>query len=124
MSDPVLCVNCGTPISQDENGDWWHDQECPEDSGCWNGDQGPTPPVMAEPNADSGASAKIIKLLDAGRAALSEAEQLMRYKPVMVEEIGTLLDRLDDIIVRFEPDAERYDAIVRGVQIDRSGDKS
>lgn len=39
----TVCVNCGTPIHRNGDGDWEHSLECPEDTPCWAGNQGPTP---------------------------------------------------------------------------------
>lgn len=42
--DIADCRNCGTPISAPSGkGEWEHDQEAPESSGCWSGAQGPEP---------------------------------------------------------------------------------
>ena len=37
------CIHCGTPLARDSDGEWWHAEECPEDSACYRGELGPTP---------------------------------------------------------------------------------
>lgn len=38
----MLCVHCATPIASGIAG-WFHLEECPEGSACWEGTAGPTP---------------------------------------------------------------------------------
>lgn len=41
------CINCGTPIHLDEEGDWYHATESPYDSLCWWGVLDPEPQMAS-----------------------------------------------------------------------------